>query len=249
MRRSAVLFVAGCSLLAFAATTQEPSRGPDGRTTTHVSGVEVLAIPGKPFSAKDSIDWTRTLEDGTTVALHLDAFLARDSQGRVYRENHNFVPSNAKDPAPLYEIHLYDPVTRTQILCNGRTYRCNLFDYIPRTFFDTTPEGTYDQGSRTLTREHLGADMIEGIYVLGTRETKTISPGAVGNERAIVSTREFWYSTELQTNLAVTRINPVEGKQVIRLYKISRSEPDPHLWDIPIGFTVRDMRTPARRGR
>jgi hypothetical protein len=90
-----------------------------------------------------------------------------------------------------------------------------------------TPEGSYQNGTRTLTREHLASDTIEGIYVLGTRA--------------------FWYSDELQTNLAVRRIDPMLGKQAIRLSGISRSEPDPHLWDVPIGFTVRDLRADAKR--
>jgi hypothetical protein len=249
MKRPLVFFLGGCIFLVGAARSQEPSRGPDGGTKSQVSGVEVLAIPGKPFSAKDTIDWIRTLEDGSKVTLHLDAFLARDSHGRVYRERHHFVPANSKTPAPLYEIHLFDPVTRTQLLCNGRTYRCVLSDYTPETFFNATPEGVYDHGNRTLTREHLGADTIEGIYTLGTRETMTTNAGAVGNERPIVSTREFWYSDELQTNLSVTRIDPVEGKQIIRLSAISRTEPDEHLWDIPVGFTVRDMRASTRKER
>jgi hypothetical protein len=249
MERSAAFALAGCILFVSTVLAQEPSRGPDGGTSSHVSGVEVLAIPGKPFSAKDTIDWVRTLEDGSTVTLQLDAFLARDSHGRVYRERHRFVPAGSKDRSPLYEIHLFDPVTRTQLLCNGRTFRCVLSNYTPQTFFDATPEGVYDHGTRTLTREHLGADTIEGFYTVGTRETMTTKAGAVGNERPIVSTREFWYSDELQTNLSVTRIDPVEGKQVIRLSAISQSEPDEHLWDIPIGFTVRDMRASTRRER
>ena len=249
MMRCTVYLAAGCVLLASLALAQEPLRGPDGRTTSHVSGVEVLAIPGAPFSAKDSIDWTRTLEDGSTMTLHLDAFLARDGQGRIYRERHNFVPANAKTPAPLYEIHLYDPVARTQMLCNGRTYQCVLTDYKPQTPFVTTPEGVYNRGTTTLRREHLGADVIDGIAVDGTRETMTINAGVAGNERAYISTKEFWYSSELQTNLAVTRSDPAAGKQVIRLSKISRSEPDAHLWDVPVGFKVRDMRGAGRRER
>jgi hypothetical protein len=131
----------------------------------------------------------------------------------------------------------------------ARTYECLVSDYAPQTFFLTKPEGPYDNGTRTLTREHLGSDVIGGIYTLGTRETTTINPGVVGNDRTMVSTREFWYSDELQTNLAVTRIDPREGKQVIRLFDISRAEPDSHLWDIPVGFTVRDMRASAHRSR
>ncbi len=249
MKRLAVLLAVGCLLFTGTVTTQEPSRGPDGRTHTSVSGVEVLAVPGVPFSAKDTIDWTRTLENGSKVTMHLDAVLARDSIGRIYRERHHFVSAESKDPEPLFEIHMMDPETRTQLRCSGRTYQCVLSDYTPQLIFESTPPDTYDHGTRTLAREYLGADTIEGIYVAGTRETTTINAGAVGNERPVVSTREFWYSNELQTNLAVTRIDPVEGKQIIRLSSISRSEPDRHLWDVPIGFTVRDMRRSARRIR
>jgi hypothetical protein len=135
------------------------------------------------------------------------------------------------------------------MLCNGRSYRCGLTDYKPQTFFEETPEGIYDHGARTLTREHLGADTIEGIYVTGTRETTTISAGARGNELAMTSTNEYWYSDELQTNLAVTRLNPIDGKQVLKLSQISRGEPDPHLWDVPIGFKVFDMRAQSLQKR
>ena len=102
MKHAALSFVTGCVLCTGLVAAQEPSRGPDGRTSVHVSGIEVLPIAGKPFSGKDCIEWTRTLEDGTTVALHLEAVVARDSQGRIYRERHNFVPANSHDTSPLY---------------------------------------------------------------------------------------------------------------------------------------------------
>ena len=224
-------------------------RGPDGGTSTFVSGVQLLSIPGKPFSAKTSTEWTRPVADGSTITRHLEAKLARDSQGRLYRENHTFVPSNSKQKAPIYEIHIYDPVTRTQTLCAVRTRVCVLTDYSPKTFFETASTGLNANGTRSLTRESLGSEVIDGMYVTGTRETTTTSPGVAGNEQPLVSIRDFWYSSELQTNLAVTRNDPVEGKQEIRLSEISTTEPDPHLFDIPIGYTVRDDRSFARHGR
>jgi hypothetical protein len=249
MRHLALTALAGFALIFGALVAQEPSRGPDGGTTYHVSGVELLAIPGKPFSAKTSTEWTRTLADGSTMTTYLEANLARDSHGRIYRERHSFVPANSGRKSPLNEIHLYDPLTRTQALCSVRAMECVLTDYFPMTFFENRPTGTNASGTRSLTRESLGSDTIEGLYVIGTRETTTINPGVVGNEQAIVSTREFWYSEELQTNLAVTRIDPREGKQVIRLSNISQAEPDPHIFEIPIGYTVRDARAPAGRKR
>jgi hypothetical protein len=84
--------------------------------------------------------------------------------------------------------------------------------------------------------------------VTGIRETTTVNAEVLGNDQPLVSTREFWYSDELQTNLAVTRNDPSEGKQVIQLSEISQTEPDAHLFQVPIGYSVRDDRVPAGSG-
>jgi hypothetical protein len=87
--------------------------------------------------------------------------------------------------------------------------------------------GPFDDGKRLLARESLGSDVLDGIDVAGAREKITISAGTVGNSRALVSTREFWYSPDLQVNLAVPHKDPREGTQEIRVHEVSRSEPDP----------------------
>jgi hypothetical protein len=247
MNRSVLLFLAGSLILAGSASAQDPSRGPDASASTRVPGILMLAIPNKPFSGVDHIELTRTLEDGNTVTTHTAANMARDSQGRMYRENHHFAPLDKK--SPLYQIHIYDPVNRSQTYCSTTSFQCVIQDYVPQTFYETTPAGIIDDGNRSLARDSLGSKTIEGIYVNGTRETLTINPGVVGNDRPLVSTREFWYSDELENNLAVTRIDPREGKQVIWISDISRSEPDPSLFRIPIGYSVRDQRASALRRR
>ena len=249
MRRRALVSLAGIVLIAGGLAAQEPLRGPDGGTSTRVSGVELLAVRGLPFSARTTTEWTRTLPNGSTITTRLEANLARDSRGRIYRERRTFVPANSDRQAPLNEIHLFDPMTRTQALCSIRALECVLSDYYPRTFFETPVTGLNSTGTRSLIRESIGSDTIEGLYVTGIRETTTINAGVLGNEQPLVSTREFWYSEDLQTNLAVTRNDPREGRQVIRLNNISRSEPNPHIFEIPIGYTVRDARASARRGR
>jgi hypothetical protein len=45
----------------------------------------------------------------------------------------------------------------------------------------------------------------------------------------------------------VTRIDPVEGTQVIRLSGIQVGEPDPHLFALPIGYSARDERSATLR--
>jgi hypothetical protein len=81
---------------------------------------------------------------------------------------------------------------------------------------------------------------------VGTRETLTISAGAIGNNQPVVTTREFWYSSDLEINLSVTRKDPREGTQVLQLIDLSRSEPDPSLFQVPADFTVADARASAK---
>jgi hypothetical protein len=249
MRRCLLFLLFASTLCAGAARAQEFERGPDGGTTFHVSGVELLSIPGKPFSGKSNIEWTRTAEDGTKVVVLLQATLARDSQGRMYRERRSFVPLGSGERSRLNEVHLYDPVSRTQALCSARTFECVITDYSPVTTFTPSPAGSYANGTRLLERKSLGGDVMEGMNVMGTRETRTIKEGTAGNDRPLVSTREFWYSPELETNILVTRVDPREGKQVVRLSDLALGEPDPHMFDIPPGYTVRDERASVRRNR
>ena len=243
MKNRILFFLAILSLSTGFLTAQETVRGPDGRTTYHVPGVDLVAIPGKPFSADSRTDWTRVLADGSTLQLHLTARLARDSQGRMYRERRSFMPGNSGDQTRLNEIMIYDPVALTQTICTIVSRRCMLTTYVPRMSFAVMPAGSFANGTRYLTRETLGANTLQGLDVIGTRETLTINPGVVGNQRALVSTKEFWYSSDLETNLPVTRSDPQEGKQVVQLSHISRSEPAAELFQVPAGFAIHDART------
>jgi hypothetical protein len=160
----------------------------------------------------------------------------------MYRERHSFVPEGSNQKSRLNEISLFDPHAQTRTTCTVATHRCSITTYLPRTSFTAQPEGPFDRGTRFLTRESLGTNVIENLSVTGTRETITINAGTMGNERALVTTREFWYSPEIETNLLTTRKDPREGIQVIRLSAISRSEPDEKMFQVPEGFTVQDDR-------
>jgi hypothetical protein len=248
MKLSALLFLTASLLLAcnlIAQESDESSRGPDGGTRFRVAGIEILPAAGKPFSGRDNIEWTRSLEDGTVVKTHLFATLARDSQGRIYRERRKFVPVDSNEESKQTEIILSDPVAHTRTTCAVATRHCTITGYRASASFTPTPAGPMDNGRRYLTREGLGSDVIDGFNVVGTRETISINPGVVGNSQPLVSTREFWYSPDLQVNLSVTRKDPREGTQVIHISDLSRSEPDPAIFQVPTGFVVEDARGPA----
>jgi hypothetical protein len=243
MKLSALL--AGFLLFAFSLSSQESSelsRGPDGGTQVHVGGIEVPVVAENPFSAHDSIDWTRHLEDGTLQSVHLDAKLARDGQGRVYRERRTFVPASAGKESKLKDIIILDPVARTRTACKVEARHCEVTRYHGLSGFRPPPDGSFDAGARYLTRESLGTDVMDGLSVVGTRETTTINAGVVGNSQPLVTTKEFWYSSDLGINLAVARKDPREGTQVIHVVDLSRSEPNPTMFQVPAGFVVVDLR-------
>jgi hypothetical protein len=222
--------------------SEELMRGPDGGTTYHVDGISVRPLPGQPFWGRSTTEWTRTLQDGSVVTTHLFAMVARDNRGRIYREGRNFVPANSDQEPRRYRFKIADPITHTLTVCMVASRSCELTNYSAPTSFTPKPVGPFDNGKRTLARESLGNDVIDGINVVGTRETITINAGTVGNSQALSVIREFWYAPELQVNLAITRKDPREGTQVVRVKEVSRADPDPDLFKVPEGYTVHDVR-------
>lgn len=237
----ACALLAGLLLVApplVAQDSEESMRGPDGGTHYFVDGVKVLPLPGKPFSGRSTTEWTRSLEDGTSLTTRLFAIVARDSQGRIFREVRSFVPINSSEQSKLKEIRIFDPTAHTRTTCQVTTHRCQVTSYHAPVKFVPMPVGPFDKGKRFLAREVLGNEMVDGIDVVRTRETVTIEPGVLGNSHSLVITREFWYSPELEVNLAIIRKDPREGTQNIRVGELSRTEPDPAMFQIPSGFVI-----------
>jgi hypothetical protein len=251
MKLRALLVFAASALLAFSATAQEssePSRGPDGGTRVHVDGIQVLPVAGKPFSGRDSIEWARTLDDGSVVTTHLTATVARDGEGRIRRERVTFVPANSNEQPKPMEIIISDPAEHTRTTCNIAARHCTLTDYQTPVKFSPVPAGPLDHGKRFLVRESLGTNTVDDLNVVGTRETLTINAGVIGNSEPVVTTREFWYSSDLEINLSVTRKDPREGTQTIQLIDLSRDEPDPSLFRVPSDYVIEDQRAAAKTG-
>jgi hypothetical protein len=138
--------------------TSEPVRGPDGETTYRVHGIQVLPATDKPFSARDHIVWTRMGSGGTVIATEIYAFVARDAQGRIYRERRKFVPVSSDQPSRQLEIILLDPVSRTRTSCDPATRSCTVSSYQASASFVLNPDGAQDNGTSFLTRASLGTE-------------------------------------------------------------------------------------------
>jgi hypothetical protein len=93
--------------------------------------------------------------------------------------------------------------------------------------------------------EDLGTQTMEGVLVTGTRTTRTIPAGQIGNEKPISIVTEVWTSPELKTVVMSKRSDPRMGEQTFRLTNIMRSEPDASLFTVPADFRVIDGQQPV----
>jgi hypothetical protein len=97
--------------------------------------------------------------------------------------------------------------------------------------------------------ESLGKQTIEGVEAEGTRNVITIPVGEIGNERPIEIVFERWYSPELQTVIMTRHIDPRFGETSYRLTNISRDEPARSLFEVPAGYTIKEVGGPAQQMR
>jgi hypothetical protein len=88
--------------------------------------------------------------------------------------------------------------------------------------------------------ERLGEKVIEQVLATGTRTTLVLPVGYEGNVRPITMVTETWTSPELKLNILFKRTDPHMGVFIRSVVNISRSEPDPSLFQVPPGFTVVD---------
>ena len=110
--------------------------------------------------------------------------------------------------------------------------RATNFQFVPR----SETEGPNNQSNVTTTS--LGTQTINGVQAEGTRVTRTIPAGAIGNANPIVITHERWYSTELQTVVMIKRSDPRMGQTMFQLTNIQKQEPDATLFQVPSDYTV-----------
>jgi hypothetical protein len=93
--------------------------------------------------------------------------------------------------------------------------------------------------------ESLGVKNIEGVEAEGTRSTKIIAAGEIGNERPINIVYEKWYSKDLQMIVMSKHIDPRFGENIYRLTNIKLSEPDQSLFTLPDDYKIINDRMPS----
>ncbi len=77
----------------------------------------------------------------------------------------------------------------------------------------------------TLKKDDLGVQTINGVSAQGTRYTRTIPAGQIGNDKVIVIVSERWYSPDLQIVVKSTRHGSTTWHNDIHLDQYSAFRP------------------------
>jgi hypothetical protein len=232
-------------------------RGHGGPPGDFMGGIDRRTVTGAPFSAQVVSTSTQTLQDGSRINRNVTATVARDGQGRTYRQQ----TMDSLGPVPTggskTMIFIHDPVARTSHVVSVESKTATSSKMPPA--HEHGPRGSGASPSATgappeaRTRpqrqgeavESLGTQMMEGVWAEGTRITHTIPAGTIGNEHDLKVVSETWYSKDLQTVVMSRHTDPRMGESIFKLTGIQRTEPDATLFQVPAGFKV----TEQRRGR
>jgi hypothetical protein len=214
-------------------------------------------VTGAPFSGVAVTESTQTLADGNHITRKTQANLFRDSQGRIRKEVTvtGFAPLAAAGAAKSF-IVINDPVAGTNFVLHPDT---KVAEKMGRPFggmkgsakdaIKGKRQAREEQeiAAGNLKKEDLGTQTIGGISAQGTRVTRTIPAGQMGNEKPIYIVHETWFSNDLQMVVMSKRTNPWIGETTYTLTNIQRKEPAAELFAVPSDFTV-TQRGPGRHG-
>jgi hypothetical protein len=231
-----------------------------GGVITGLIGPGIRGTPGNPFSADVIEENDRFLADGNHIHRESHGRIFRDSQGRTRNESEIGVFGLLAKP--FVHIMISDPVEGRIILLDPehKTATVNQFgkrnsaagvglpaqpannDAKSNAPANTVAEPGAMQaaGKWKSSHEDLGATVIEGYTVTGTRFTNTIPAGEMGNDQPITSTNERWFSQDLKMELLNKFESPESGKRVHKLVNIRLGDPDPLLFQVPADYTVKE---------
>ncbi len=187
-------------------------------------------VSGAPFSANYAIEEQRPLATGGTETLHSITRVARDSNGRIRQELHDYLPPSVATEPRLMCVVLFDRVARLS----------HILDPVLRTddrqWFNASNFVRF--GPDSPAGENLGSKTIDGLAVNGVRRTRSLPShiGDSGPPAQVVD--EIWYSSDLQLVVFEQRKESSGGAVTVSLAHLDRREPSASLFKVSRDFHV-----------
>jgi len=225
-------------------------------------------VQGAPYSATITNQSVQMLADGNRIVHDSTGTIARDSQGRTRQDTSLPAIGNLSAANAPHLVFIHDPVAQTSYTLNLTDKTAHKMPPMPPPPPGTAPDGSNmffiatggeatasgqlppplppmargkvlaraEQGQ--VSKEDLGSQTMEGLFVTGVRTTRTIPAGQIGNEKPITVITEVWTSPDLKTIVYSKRSDPRMGEQIFQLTDITRTEPDGSLFTVPADFKI-----------
>lgn len=221
-------------------------------------------VTGAPFSAVAVNESKQTLADGTTITHKSQANLYRDAEGRFRKEvTPPAIGPLSSNGKPRSFILIHDPVAGASYILNPEGKIAHKLtaknggpegkghgeagihenfaaDGEGNVHYQKFAAGAGPGSEANLKKESLGTQTINGIAAQGTRYTRTIPVGEIGNDKALTIVKEEWYSPDLQIVVQSKRTDPMMGEMTYTVTNIQRAAPSTNLFAVPSDYTVKE---------
>jgi hypothetical protein len=213
---------------------------PSPRGANHLKILEskkAEIVKGAPYTSTISKEASRLLADGSRVVHRTAMYVARDSDGRTFKAE---LSEGRSLSAARWKI-IDDPVSQAVYLfvtahtVSDKPIAAQFSNPQGKNEFAMTDDlaDEMPEPPGEVKHESLGTQMLEGIWVEGSRKTRRVAAGTIGNERPFDITSEEWYSPDLHIAVLKRQNDPRIGETVLRLTGIKRVEPDSSLFHVP----------------
>jgi hypothetical protein len=227
--------------------------GPDGR-------MGLLNVTGKPFSATEMRRTVQMLANGAKIETSDSNQFYRDDQGRTRAEQTvdgrttivimdpvaRFVAildraakTVRKTPMPADAVNGGVSVSQGKVMVRMGSTTTSGGGAGARLHIDEAPFKTGT--AARMTAEDLGEKALNGVMAQGTRETRTIPAGAIGNDRELLMVDERWFSNDLQVMVKSVNSDPRFGETTYQLTNIVRAPQDPVLFQVPADYVEKSL--------
>ncbi len=217
-------------------------------------------VTGAPYSAVETVQSQETLADGNVIQRKRQTNVYRDSSGRV-RTEETITPDASTGKAPYTLTTILDYVGGHRYVLNSSTmtaFESPLrIPHTPPAQRNGSSSGTgtpsasamrrgpagnnagTDASRPNVVRTTLAPQSVNGVLATGTQHVETIPVGAIGNARAIQTSRVMWVSNDLKVPVQIKSSDPRFGNTDMELTNIIPAEPSAALFVVPAGYTVK----------